>query len=63
MIEFNKVIYPKCPHCKILINDLDFIPLGRLGRQFAKEVVCPNNKCKQMFYLTVRLELLCETSI
>lgn len=61
-MNFNKIVYPKCPHCKIEINDLDFIPLGRVGRPFSKEVSCPNPKCKEKFYLTVRLELLCEAS-
>ena len=54
-MKINKLNWPKCPHCGLLINDMTKLPASLLLENFGTEMECP--KCDNSFEIESRIEL------
>lgn len=58
-MKANKIDYPKCPYCGLLINDLRKIPASLLFERMGIEMDCP--KCEKKFDIECRVEISFKT--
>lgn len=55
-MKVNKMTYPTCPHCDVLINDLGAIPASQLFQNISETMNC--SKCKKAFEVESRVEIV-----
>lgn len=58
-MKINTIEYPKCPHCGLLVNNMNVIPASLLFDRFGTEMNCP--KCKLSFGIESKVTLVFET--
>lgn len=60
MFTPNKLTHATCPHCKVLLNTLSWIPLLAVGNAHYVRVNCPVERCGKPLVVRVYVNAVVE---